>query len=104
MTPLQQELARSLWRAAASAGCRRVVYHTEYLGYLPFGQYHWVTVSGRDVSLTCPEGYGWRDFESLADAGVLTRASQWVNPLDDSERVSQYDVVTPDTASDGGSL
>ncbi len=96
MTPLQQELARSLKRAAANAGGRRVVYRTEYLGYLPFGQYHWVTVAGGDVSLTCPDGWGWRDFEALADAGVLVRVLQWVSPQDDCERESQYDVAAGD--------
>lgn len=58
MTPLQQALAQQLWRAAADIGDRRVVYRTEYLGYMPFGQYHWVTVGGRDISLACPDGWG----------------------------------------------
>jgi hypothetical protein len=94
MTPVQQELARLLRRVAVDT--RRVVYRTEYLGYLPFGQYHWITVAGEDVSLQCPDGWGWRDLEALADAGVLVRVSQWVNPRDDSERESQYDVAAGD--------
>lgn len=57
VTPLQQELARRLERTAADTGGRLVVYRTAYLGYLPFGQYHSVTVGGEDVSLACP--YGW---------------------------------------------
>lgn len=55
---MQQALAQQLWRAAADIGDRRVVYRTEYLGYMPFGQYHWVTVGGRDISLACPDGWG----------------------------------------------
>ena len=96
MTPMQQELARQLRRAAAEIGGRRVVYRTEYLGYLPFGQYHWITVAGKDVSLECPDGWEWRDLEALADACALVRVSQWVNPRDDSERESQYDVAADD--------
>ena len=96
MTPLQQELARRLQRTAADTGSRRVVYRTEYLGYLPFGQYHWVTVAGEDVSLACPDGWKWRDLEALADAGLLVRVSQWVNPQDDCAMESQYDVAAGD--------
>ena len=103
MTPLQQELARRLQRTAADTGGRRIVYRTEYLGYLPFGQYHWITVGGEDVSLACPDGWEWRDLEALADAGLLIRVSQWVNPQDDCEMESQYDVpagpVEPGTAA-----
>jgi hypothetical protein len=93
MTPLQLELARRLQRAAADLNGQRVVYRTEYLGYLPYGQYYWVTVAGEDVSLACPNGWEWRDLEALADAGVLTRVSHWVNPRDDCERESLYDVA-----------
>lgn len=106
MTPLQQELAQRLRQAAGDTGGRRVVYRTEYLGYLPYGQYHWVTVGGVDVSLACPDGWGWRDLEALADAGELVRVSQWVNPQNDSEQESQYDVAAgdgePDAAADDG--
>ena len=64
MTPLQRDLAQQLQRAATEAGGRPVVYRTEYLGYLPFGQYQWVTVASEDISLACPDGWEWRDLES----------------------------------------
>jgi hypothetical protein len=89
MTPLQEELARTLRRAAAKRNGQRIVYRTEYLGYLPFGQYHSVRVAGEDVSLACPDGWEWRDLEALADAGIMTRVSQW----DDCEQEWQYDVA-----------
>jgi hypothetical protein len=101
MTPLQQELARRLQRTAADIGGRRVVYRMEYLGYLPFGQYHWVTVAGKDVSLAYPDGWEWRDLEALADAGLLVRVSQRVNPQDDCEMESQYDVAAGGAEQDG---
>lgn len=107
MTHLQVELAQLLRRETGELGGRRVVYTTEYQGYLPFGQYHWITVSGKDVSLACPDAWGWHDLEALADAGALVRVSQWVNPQDDYEQESQYDVATskypePDAAADEG--
>jgi hypothetical protein len=100
MTPLQHELARWLQNAVAEAGGRRVVYRTAYLGYLPFGQYHWVTLGGKDVSLVWPEGWEWRDLEALADAGVLVRVSHWVNPQDECESESRYDVAASDAEPD----
>lgn len=98
MTPIQQKLARQLRRAATNGGGTRVVYRTEYLGYLPFGQYHWITVAGKDVSLECPEGWEWRDLEALADEGALVRITQSINQLDECERESQYEVITGDRA------
>ena len=100
MTPLQQELARRLQHAVAETGDRRVVYRTEYLGYLPFGQYHWATLGGQDVSPRWPEGWEWWDLEALADVGVLVRVSHWVNPQDECERESQYDVAASDAEPD----
>jgi hypothetical protein len=106
MTPLQQELARRLQRAAKDSGSRRVVYRTEYLVYLPFGQYHWVIVAGEDESLACPDCWERHDLEMLADAGLLVRISHWVNPQDDCERESHYDIAAnqdaePHTAPGG---
>lgn len=96
MTPLHQELSRRLLQAVAETGSHQIVYRTEYLGYLPFGQYHWVTVGGKDVSLRWPEGWEWRDLEALADAGVLVRVSHWVNPQDECEMESRYYMVASD--------
>ena len=111
MTPLQRELGRQLLQAGVSAGGVRVVYRSEYLGYLPYGHYQWVTVAGRDVSLACPDGWSWSDLEALADAGALVRVSRWVNPKDNLEAESHYDlaestrqpVPAPDPARDAGS-
>ena len=90
MTPLQQELLKRLLHAVAEIGSRHIVYRTEYLGYLPYGQYHWVTIGGEDVSLLWPEGWEWRDLEALADAGILVRISHWLNSQDKCEMESQY--------------
>lgn len=106
MTPLQQELNERLLRAVAESGDRKIVYRTEYLGYLPYGQYHWITIGGKDVSLLLPEGWEWRDLEALADAGVLVRVSHWANPQDECEMESQYYMAAsgsgPATASAAG--
>lgn len=94
MTPLQKELAECLRKTAIETGDRRVVYESEWLGYLPFGLYCWLTVGSKDVSLACPDGWGRTDLEALADAGVLIRVSHWVNPEYDDHEQWQYDLST----------
>jgi hypothetical protein len=96
MTPLQQELFARLLCAVAETGSHQIVYRTEYLGYLPSGQYHRVTVGGKDVSLHLPEGCERRDLEALADAGALVRVSHWVNPQDECEMESEYYMAASD--------
>jgi hypothetical protein len=78
-----------------AAATRRVVYRSEYLGYLPFGQYHWVTVGGKDVSAQWPWHWEDDDLDALAGAGELTRISAWVNPQDRCEVEVQYDLAEP---------
>ncbi|AWM38909.1 hypothetical protein GobsT_28620 [Gemmata obscuriglobus] len=95
MTPLQQDLAQRLRHLTGTAGTPRVVYRTEYLGYLPFGQYHGVTIASADRSRALPDGWAWSDLEALADAGVLARVSVWTNPQDECEQEAQYDVIPP---------
>lgn len=85
MTAIQLELIQQLKHAVEGAASRRIVYHTEYLGYLPFGQYHWITVADHDISSKCPGDWSWDDLEALADAGALIRVSKWINPEDNCE-------------------
>jgi hypothetical protein len=98
LTATQAEITRRLRAAVKLTGSRRVIYRTEYLGYLPFGQYHSVTVGGQDVSLQLPEGWEWSDLDALVRAGELLLVSTWVNPQDSLEIEAQYDVVGKSTS------
>ena len=93
MTSIQRALADQLQQAVAGAGTRRVIYKSEYLGYLPFGQYHWIVVGDKDISLACPDGWSRADVEALVDAGVLNPVSHWTNPQDECEQEWQYDLA-----------
>lgn len=91
--PLQHELAGWLGQAAAESSGRRGAYRTEYLGYLPFGQYDRVAVGVKGAPYGRPESWEFRDLEPLADAGILVRVLHWQNRKDERETESQYDVV-----------
>jgi hypothetical protein len=72
---------------------RRIVYCSEWLGYLPFGLYHWVNADGQDISLTFPWGWCRTDFEALEKVGALARIDEWRNPSDEDETKITYEVA-----------
>jgi hypothetical protein len=95
LTALQTELLIRLRSAVAADPSRRVVYRSEWLGYLPFGCYHWVTANGQDISLSLPDEWDRSDFEALASAGLLAKIDEWTNPNDEFERKIVYEVSSP---------
>lgn len=81
LTELQREMARVLAQAWAAAGPgARIVHQSEYLGWLPYGQYQWVDVEhagGReDVSRRFPSGWEREDVLAVEGAGLLRRVSE----------------------------
>jgi hypothetical protein len=63
------------------------------LGYLPFGWYHWITVSGKDIdSSDLPSEFSRGDLDALEAAGLISRVDQWTNPEDDMESKTTYEV------------
>ncbi len=92
LTPLQADLLDCLRSAVRGNKNRRVVYGSEYLGYLPFGLYHWVDVDGQDISLSLPGEWQRRDLEALVRAGLLAKIEEWKNPNDELETKTIYEV------------
>jgi hypothetical protein len=90
LTELQIRLLSSIQSAVEATPNRRIVYCTEWLGYLPFGAYHWIEVDGQDISNSFPLDWSmdWsqRDIEALVDAGHLTMIDEWTNPSDELEK------------------
>jgi hypothetical protein len=92
LTDMQREMARLLTDAYAAAGPgARIVYESEWLGWLPFGQYHWVGVEGAqgkdEVSRRFPSGWEMEDVLAMERAGVLRRVSQSGNAGDDEQQI-----------------
>ncbi|HEU0301575.1 MAG TPA: hypothetical protein VFR37_19095 [Longimicrobium sp.] len=78
LTPVQHEILRQMTGAVAGGG--RIRYRTEYLGWLPFGQYQWVEVehagAGRPVPLDLPGGWELDDVLAIERAGRLRRVGE----------------------------
>ncbi len=45
----QEELLFALKIATKRNGTNEVIYKSECLGYLPYGQYHWIEVDGEEI-------------------------------------------------------
>jgi hypothetical protein len=86
LTKLQVDLLKLLRAAVEDRPIRQVVYCTEWLGYLPFGLYHWIECGDHDVSKNLPSNWclDWSgtDLEKLAEGGFLMKIDEWQNPDD----------------------
>ena len=93
LTCVQAELLACLRSAVAGKQNRRVIYCTEYLGYLPFGLYHWFTVDQKDIDRSAlPPAFSRADIIALEGAGLLCRVEQLINPDDELEGKTTYEV------------
>jgi hypothetical protein len=76
----RREILDVLANACARAGeGARIRYRTEWLGYLPYGQYRWVDVERGDEKteiMDLPEEWRLDDLQSLAAAGHLRQLSE----------------------------
>ena len=84
----RSEILRVVSGACEHAGpAARIHYRTEWLGYLPFGQYHWVDVEcdgeWREITRMLPEGWTMDDLQALAAEGRLRQVSEDIDPADD---------------------
>lgn len=75
---------------------RTFVYHTECLGYLPFGFYHWIVAGGKDISHSIPSDWAldWssEDLDALEREGLLKRIDFWSNHEDNCETKVTYEL------------
>jgi hypothetical protein len=98
LTRLQTDLLDALRLAVETKQCHQFAYCTEFLGYLPFGFYHWVEVDGQDISGTFPTewclDWGRQDLEALERVGLLRRMNEWQHPSDELETQTTYEVTS----------
>lgn len=96
LSRVQRRLLSALRSAAADEPMRRVVYCTEYLGYLPFGLYHWFEVRGNRVSNeSLPFDFSHTDLDALVAAGRLRKLGEFRNADDPDESRTVFEVTSP---------
>lgn len=82
----QSDLKQALLAACRRLGSDQVVYRSEWLGTLPYGQYHCVEVAGEQVSHAFPSGWQYEDLAALVRRGVLEIVAEF-RPQADSDDV-----------------
>lgn len=82
-----------LQEAAKLLSQREVMYCSEWLGYLPFGTYHWDEVGGDDISRDFPAGWQRADLQDLEQAGFLRKLGEWRDPNDEYHHKATYAVA-----------
>lgn len=85
-----ERLERIRRHLAATRG--EFTYASEWLGYLPYGAYHWLEVDGRDVTGGMPDGWTLEDLVSLEREGFLERQGEERDPKDEHWRRIRYRV------------
>lgn len=93
---VQQAVKEKIETAVKAAGCTEVVYRSEWLGYLPFGMYHWIECGGSDIQ-DLPFEFGRDDLTALEQSGFLEKTKEHTNPKDEFDRSTWYRVhLEPD--------
>lgn len=92
LSSIQLELWTQIQAAPKALESNQVVYVSEYLGYLPFGVYHWVECAGENISNDFPIDWQQADLVALEDAGLLVRLETWQNPDDQFDTKITYKV------------
>lgn len=77
LTELQEKILQALHAASARLGSDgSFTYQTEWLGFLPYGQYHRVDVQGERVSDKFPSGWERSDLDALVAFGLAERVGE----------------------------
>jgi beta-lactamase class D len=89
----QQDILAQIQHAVQSSVSREIVYCSEWLGYLPYGAYHWVEVNNDDISKEFPVGWQRSDLHALEQTGFLRKLHEWQNPKDEHHCKITYAVA-----------
>lgn len=74
-TPIQIELRDRIADFVQGEGCHRIEYESEWLGWLPYGCYHWITCNGSDIDLSLSQDWSLDDLRVLEQTGFLEKIS-----------------------------
>jgi hypothetical protein len=75
VTEQQERVKNAIESAVKAAGCAEIVHRREWLGYLPFGAYHWIECAGHDVE-DLPFDFASDDLATLEHTGFLEKTGE----------------------------
>lgn len=83
MTKTQKFLKKQITAHLKLNGSDEIVYCSEYLGYLPFGFYHWIECNGESIDKLYSFDWSSEDITALENIGFLKQIKYWQNPKDE---------------------
>ncbi|MBQ4864765.1 hypothetical protein J8L98_24065 [Pseudoalteromonas sp. MMG013] len=89
LTAHQQELLSKLKAASLRHKTKEVTYKSEWMGYLPYGQYHWIEVNGEEVEVDHSEPLD-EGLTSLVKMGLLELVREI--QLTDEDQIKIYHI------------
>jgi hypothetical protein len=92
LSPPQNELLALIESAIRLNKTTTITYVSEWLGYLPFGVYHWIECDGQDISRDFILQWDRGDMVALESSGMLSKMTEWTNPADEYEVKVTYKV------------
>jgi hypothetical protein len=92
MNPRQQTIKAKIEATVSAACCAEISYKSEWLGYLPFGVYHWIECLGVDITKDFPPDWVSEDLLALEQAGFLHKIQEYLNPKDEYDICIKYRV------------
>ena len=80
LTRVQTQLQRRIADAVERADHAEIEYRSEWLGYLPYGGYQWITCKGANIDVVLSEDWSVSDLQALEKAGFLQKIDESTNP------------------------
>jgi hypothetical protein len=75
-----------------TCGVSEIIYYSQWLGYLPFGVYHWIECNHNDFTKDFPSGWERNDLDALEEYGFLESVDEWQDPEDTYNYTATYHV------------
>ena len=79
----QDELLFTLRMAAKRKYTNEIIYKSEWLGFLPYGQYHWIEIGGEELKPISPDSLK-DDLSILCKLGLLIKVREIQNNKEDT--------------------
>jgi hypothetical protein len=96
LTEVQNEIYKQIVLNVRSTQRHQIIYISEWLGWLPYGVYHWVNdCNEKDITRNFPKDWSSTDIYALESEGLLIKIDEWKNPKDDFDHKITYDVILP---------
>jgi len=92
LTETQVQIRERILSEVSTLGACQIVYESEWLGYLPWGAYHWIQCENRRISHRFPMDWQRSDILALEREGILKRLSEWQDPNDELHSKIRYEV------------